>query len=190
MADSGEVTRLLNRWSSGDRKALEEVARLLYPQWRTMASGYFRQERSGHTLQPTALIHEAYLLLQKANPRGFDSRKEFLGFVAQLMRQVLVDHARRVQSLKRGGGQNRVEATDVTAEEILSAEEFLTIHTAIDELAENSERKARVIELRYFGGYSQEEVGDILGISAATVHREQRMAEAWLNRALQRAVFQ
>lgn len=188
-ATSGEITSLLDRWTGGDIAALQQVAQLLYPEWRAMAGGYFRGERTGHTLQPTALINEAYMLLSKLRPRGFGSRREFQGLVAQLMRQILVDHARRVRAAKRGGDAQAVVDANPPAEEVLSAEQFLTIHTALDELAARSARKAQVIELRYFGGLSQEEVGETLGISIATVHREQRMAEAWLNRALQREVF-
>lgn len=188
-ATSGEITRLLDLWTGGDLKALEQIARILYPEWRIMAGGYFRGERSGHTLQPTALINEAYMLLSKLRPRGFDNRREFQGLVAQLMRQILVDHARRVRAVKRGGGVEAIAGANPPSEEVMSAEQFLTLHTALDELAAKNYRKAQVIELRYFGGLSQEEVGEALGISVATVHREQRMAEAWLNRALQREVF-
>lgn len=188
-AKSGEITRLLDRWTGGDIEALRQIAKLLYPEWRVMAGGYFRGERTGHTLQPTALINEAYMLLSKLRPRGFDNRREFQGLVAQLMRQILVDHARRVKAAKRGGDAEVVADANPPASEVMSAEQFLTLHNALDELAARNERKARVIELRYFGGFSQEEVGEALGISVATVHREQRMAEAWLNRALQREVF-
>lgn len=188
-AATGEITRLLDQWTGGDAEALQRVAQLLYPEWRVMAGGYFRGERTGHTLQPTALINEAYMLLSKIRPRGFDNRREFQGLVAQLMRQVLVDHARRVKAAKRGGGAQAVPDANPAAEEVMSAEQFLTLHAALDDLAARNARKAQVIELRYFGGLSQEEVGEALGISIATVHREQRMAEAWLNRALQREVF-
>lgn len=190
-AISGEITRLLDRWTRGDIEALQQIARILYPEWRAMAGGYFKGERTGHTLQPTALINEAYMLLSKIRPRGFDNRREFQGLVSQLMRQILVDHARRVKAAKRGGDAEAVDVNKANppAEEIMSAEQFLTLHTALDDLATRSARKAQVIELRYFGGLSQEEVGETLGISVATVHREQRMAEAWLNRALQREVF-
>lgn len=188
-AKSGEITRLLDRWTDGDIEALQQIAQLLYPEWRSMAGGYFRGERTGHTLQPTALINEAYMLLSKLRPRGFDNRREFQGLVAQLMRQILVDHARRVKAAKRGGNAEVIVDANPPASEVMSAEQFLTLHTALDELAARSARKAQVIELRYFGGFSQEEVGETLGISLATVHREQRMAEAWLNRALRREVF-
>lgn len=188
-ATTGEITRLLDRWTGGDAEALRRIAQLLYPEWRVMAGGYFRGERTGHTLQPTALINEAYMLLSKIRPRGFGSRREFQGLVAQLMRQILVDHARRVKTAKRGGGVEAVAGANPPVEETMPAEQFLTLHSALDDLATRNARKAQVIELRYFAGLSQEEVGEALGISIATVHREQRMAEAWLNRALQRDVF-
>ncbi|MCC6538403.1 MAG: sigma-70 family RNA polymerase sigma factor [Bryobacterales bacterium] len=185
---AGEITVLLDRWTAGDKLALDRLAELLYPQWRSMAHNFFRQERTGHTLQPTALVHEAYAQLEKMNPRGFDSRRDFQGLMAQLMRRILVSHARGVQAQKRGGGVEKVVDAEVVAPAVQSAAaEFLALDHALEELSAFSARKAQVIELRYFGGLTQEEAGLALGISTATVHREQRMAEAWLSQALQKA---
>lgn len=182
--DKQEITRLLDRWVAGERAVLPELARILYPQWKRMAQAYFRREQAGHVLQATGLVHEAYMALADLRPRGFESRREFNALVGRLMRQILVDHARRVRSAKRGGDVPHTTADAALDVASLRAEEFLVLDDAIGRLGEMNERKAQVIELRYFGGFSLEEVADTLGVSVATVYREQRMAEAWLGRAM------
>jgi RNA polymerase sigma-70 factor (ECF subfamily) len=184
----GEVTGMLNRWASGDASVLPLLADALYPQWRRMAQAHFYREDSGHVLQPTALVHEAYLALARLRPQGFASRNELHALVAKLMRQILVDHARRVHAAKRGGGMAHVpvsdelDAADETAVE--RASRFLIIHQALGKLEEFHRRMASIIELHFFGGLTQSEIGESLGISTATVNRELRMAKAWLNSAV------
>ena len=180
----GDVTQLLARWVEGDRAALDAATRLVYAELHKIAAHYLQQERGEHTLQPTALINEAYLRLVKEDRPGFENRKKFFAFAARLMRQVLVDHARSTGAEKRGGGVAKVplnEAVDFVPDR---AHEFLALNEALDGLAEFSPRKAQVIELRYFGGLSAEETAGILDVSIATISREQRMAEAWLSNAM------
>jgi RNA polymerase sigma factor (TIGR02999 family) len=182
----GDVTQLLAQWAQGDRAALETATRMVYGELRKIADSYLSQERGEHTLQPTALINEAYLRLMKEAHASFENRKKFFAFAARLMRQVLVDHARSAGTEKRGGGVARVplnEAVDFTPDR---TQEFLVLNDALDELARLSARKAQVIELRYFGGLSVEETAEMLGVSGATISREQRMAEAWLSEAMAR----
>lgn len=184
----GEVTVMLNRWASGDASVLPLLAHALYPQWRRMAQAHFHREESGHVLQPTALVHEAYLALARLRPQGFESRNELHALVAKLMRQILVDHARRVHAAKRGGGSPHLPVTDdLDAADEMAAERasrFLIIHQALGKLEEFHQRMASIIELHFFGGLTQSEIGESLGVSTATVNRELRMAKAWLNTAL------
>lgn len=180
----GDITSLLDRWVAGEREVLPELAHALYPQWRRMAQAYFRRESPGHMLQATGLVHEAYMALAALHPRGFENRRDFNALVSRLMRQILVDHARRVQTAKRGAGVEHVDADLAPDVASAKAEEFLQLDEAIDKLAQLSDRKARVVELRYFGGFSLEEVAETLGVSVASVYREQRLAEAWLGRAM------
>jgi len=180
----GDVTQLLGQWSQGDRGALDAATRAVYAELHKIAEGYFRRERAESTLQPTALIHEAWLRLAKEEHASFENRRQFFAFAARLMRNVLVDHARSAAAEKRGGG-----AAKVTLDELISAqpdhtEEFLALNEAIEKLARLSPRKAQVIELRHFGGLNTDETAETLGVSAATVSREQRMAEAWLSQAM------
>lgn len=176
-----EVTRLLEQWAAGDDAALDRVTEALYGELRALAAAFVRRERPGHTLQPTALIHEAYLRLNVTAPQHFENRRQFMGLTAKVMRQVLVDHARRAQRAKRGGGVVTVALTGEEAGGGTPIDALLELDDALTQLAAYSERQARVLELRYFGGYGVEQVADILGISAPTVSRDQRGAEAWLN---------
>ncbi|QOY87539.1 ECF-type sigma factor [Paludibaculum fermentans] len=179
-----QVTLLLDRWAGGDAGALAKATELLYPELHRLADSYFRRERPGHTLQPTALVHEAFLRLLRIDHLEFENRRQFLGLMAQLMRQILVDYARQANAQKRGGDARHVgiDQTDIAAPDYASR--FLELNDALNQLAQISERKARILELRYFAGLSLEEVGTILEISAATVSRDQHMAEAWLNEAI------
>lgn len=180
-----QVTGLLAQWSGGDRGALDLLMPIVYSHLREMAGRQLRREHTGHTLQPTALVHEAWLKLVKQNQTSFQNRNQFFGLAARVMRQILVDHARRVTAGKRGGG-----AIKTTLEEGLHythdrADELLALDEALDKLYRLSPRKSQVIELRYFAGLNVEEMAELLGISIATVSREQRMAEAWLGSAIQ-----
>jgi RNA polymerase sigma factor (TIGR02999 family) len=181
----GQITRLLAHWAQGDRGALDLLMPMVYRELHEIAGRYLRNERSGHTLQPTALVHEAWLRLVKQDPTGFDSRKQFLALAARLMRQILVDHARGVRAGKRGGGAVKTTLPGALDYSPDRADEFLALDEAIERLARASPRKAQVIELRYFGGLNVEEMAEFLGVSIATISREQRMAEAWLGNAME-----
>lgn len=179
-AATTDVTLLLAKWSEGDTDAFDRASAIVYPELRRIADSYLRRERSGHTLQPTALIHEAFLRLTGIGNLKFESRKHFFALAAQLMRQILVDHARSMKSQKRGGGAAKYSLDAVGQYTPNVAEQFLAVHEALDELHALNPRKAQVIELRYFGGLNLEEVSEVLSISVTTAHREQRLAEAWL----------
>jgi RNA polymerase sigma-70 factor (ECF subfamily) len=180
----GDVTELLSRWGQGDRAALDEATRIVYGELHRIADGYMRRERGANTLQATALINEAFLRLVKQDSPNFDNRKKFFAFSARLMRQILVDHARTGHAEKRGGGAIPMPLEDAVAYAPERATEFLALNEALDKLERLSARKARIIELRYFGGLNVEETAEILEVSIATVSREQRMAEAWLSQAI------
>jgi RNA polymerase sigma-70 factor (ECF subfamily) len=176
----GDVTQLLAQWGHGDRAALDAATRLVYSELRKIAGSYLQRESAGHTLQPTALINEAYLRLVKGdNPGSFENRKKFFAFAARLMRQVLVDHARSAGAEKRGGAVAIVPLDDNAVCAPANGRQFLALDDALEKLAQLNPRKARVIELRYFGGLNVEETARMLDVSPATISREQRMAEAW-----------
>ena len=183
-AGTTDVTILLERWQQGDAAALDQATSIVYPELRRIANAYLRRERTTHTLQPTALVNEAFIRLTGAGRLQFESRRQFYALAAQLMRRILVDYARAVNARKRGGGMVQVSLDGLGASDPQSADRFLVLHDALERLAAFDARKARVIELRYFGGLSLEETGTILGTSTATAQREQRLAEAWLTSAL------
>jgi RNA polymerase sigma-70 factor (ECF subfamily) len=177
------LTLLLQRWSNGDASALNDITPIVYAELRKLADGYLRRERPGITLQPTELIHEAYLRLVDQKQR-IDSRRQFYGVAAHLMRLILVDQARSRNRVKRGAGAQRVALDDVTLFSPERGEDVLAIDEALDRLTKLDARKGRAIELRFFGGMSLEEVAEGLGVSVPTVVRELRLAEAWLHREL------
>lgn len=179
-----QVTQLLARWSGGDRDALDALTEAVYAELRKIADGYLKRERSGHTLQPTALVHEAWLRLAEQNPTGFANRKHFFALAAQLMRRILVDHARALSAGKRGGNVRQIMFPDVVDLTAQQADQFLILDEALTRLSVWSPRKGQVIEMRYFGGLNVEEMAELLGVSIATISREQRIAEAWLGRNL------
>jgi RNA polymerase sigma factor (TIGR02999 family) len=179
-----EITQLLRKWSEGDRAALNELMPVVYQELRKLAGGYLRGEKPGHTLQPTALINEAYLRLVKQDFPEWQSRKHFYGVAAQLMRQILVEHARARATAKRGDGAQKISLDEAPAFSQERAADLVALDDALTALADFDERKARVVELRYFGGLSVEEVAGALDISVATVGREMRMAQAWLRREM------
>jgi RNA polymerase sigma-70 factor (ECF subfamily) len=187
MADSatgGQITQMLRQWSGGDQSAADRLTPLVYEELRRLAASYMRGERPSHTLQPTALIHEAYVRLIDQGQPAWRSRTQFFRFSAHLMRQVLVDHARARNSAKRGAGLQRVTLTgaDIAAPD--SNVDLLALDHALGRLASFDERRARVLELRYFGGLSEEETAEALDISIATVRRDMRLSEAWLCKEL------
>lgn len=179
-----EITPLLMSWQQGDEKALAELLPVVYQELRKIADSYLRRERSDHTLQPTALINEAYLRLVKQDFPEWQSRRHFFGVAAQLMRQILVEHARARSAGKRGEGRkfSLDEALTFSDEK---AAELVALDDALIALAKFDERKVRIIELRYFGGLSLEETAEALGLSITTISDEQRLARAWLRREME-----
>ncbi len=185
------VTQLLVDWSKGDETALEKLMPLVYSELRRLARNYLRRERPGHTLQPTALVNEAYLKLVDQRKAKWQNRGQFYGVAAQLMRRILVDHARRHQAAKRGGSdQQRLSITsaDQLGGKQLAREpavDLLALHEALNELAEIDPHQSRIVELKFFGGLSIEETAEVMGIGHATVERDWKMARAWLRRKLE-----
>jgi RNA polymerase sigma factor (TIGR02999 family) len=181
--DSGQFTILLKDWSGGDRAALDALTPIVYHELRRLASARLRSERSGHTLQPTALIHEAYLKLVDHDQKEWHSRSHFFSVASQVMREILVDHARKHRSAKRGGGEKIAldEAVSLAPER---SKMLIDLDEALRDLARFDARKARLVELKYFGGLSGEEIAVALGISISTITRESRLAEAWLQRRM------
>ena len=178
------VTKLLVDWSSGNKEALDLLTPLVYQELRKIAAGYLSHERDAATLQPTALVHEAYVRLVSQDMPDWESRSHFFGVAAHLMRQILVDHARKHQRQKRGAGMAKVPLEDALSFAAEKSSGIVALDDALTELAKIDERKSKVIELRFFGGMSVEETAQALGISVATVGREQRMAEAWLHKEM------
>jgi RNA polymerase sigma factor (TIGR02999 family) len=184
MSRTHEITELLQAWSNGDSEALAKLIPLVDHELRNIAHAYMNREQSGHTLQTTALVAEALIRLIQAENINWESRKHFYALVAKRMRQVLIEHARQQLTKKRG---NRAEHVDVTAAVFLSteaSEELIMLDEALVKLAKIDERKAKIVEYRYFGGFTLDEVADILGVAVTTVEREWRLARAWLKREI------
>ena len=187
MRSDEKITQLLIDWGKGDQAALERLMPLVYSQLRRLASNYLRRERVGHTLQPTALVNEAYLKLIDQKNAKWQNRAQFFGISAQLMRRILVDHARQRQAVKRGGSdQQRLSITSAQADVIHQPEiDLLALNEALDELAQMDPQQSRIVELKFFGGLSIDETAEVLGISHATVERDWKSARAWLRRQLE-----
>ena len=180
----GEVTALLAAWSAGDREALAELIPLVYGDLRRRAEGLLRKERSGHTLQPTALVNEAYLKLVDQRRVPWQNRAHFLAVAARAMRQVLVDYARRRRAGKRGAGETLVVFDEAKAATPPRNLDLLALDQALDRLSALDERQSRLVEMRIFAGLTIDEAAEALGISPATVSREWKHAEAWLHREI------
>jgi RNA polymerase sigma-70 factor, ECF subfamily len=180
-----EITPLLLRWSQGDQAALDQLLPVVYQELRKLAQGYLRRERADHTLQPTALINEAYLRLIKQDFPEWQSRRHFFGVAAQLMRQILVEHARTRAAGKRGGGGQKYSLDEALTFSDEKAAELVALDDALIALAKFDERKVRLIELRYFAGLSLEETAAAMELSIATIGHEMRLARAWLRRAME-----
>jgi RNA polymerase sigma factor (TIGR02999 family) len=179
-----EVTLLLQAWGSGDAGALDRVLPAVYEELRQQARRYMDRERPGHTLQTTALVHEAYLRLADQRDARWESRGQFFGVAAQVMRRVLVDHARTQGAAKRGGGKVVVALGEATAMAPEPDADVVALDEALTRLAALDPRQARVVELRYFAGLGIDETAEVLGVSRATANREWAMARAWLRREL------
>ena len=187
MADVGEVTRLLQSASQGDAAARATLFDVLYRELRRLAEAAMRAERANHTLQPTALVHEAYLRLAGDQGR-FDSRAHFLGVAASAMRRVLVDHARGRNAHKRGSGATLVTLDDVEdlPQPVAEDVDLVVLDDALSRLAALDARQGQIVELRFFGGLSVEETAAVLGVSERTIKREWQMSRAWLRREMSR----
>lgn len=183
MTSGGEVTQLLREMRRGNRTAAERVLPLLYGELHRLAEGYMRRERPDHTLQATALIHEAYLRLAGEQIEWQD-RTHYIGFAAHVMRQVLVDHARAHQAERRAGRLQRVELREELAISPERLDEVVSVDAALNRLAADNERQARVVELRYFGGLTVEQVAEVLSIAPRSVKRDWSLARIWLAREL------
>ncbi len=183
MSREGDVSILLRAWSDGDQNALDKLAPIVYDELRRLARYYLHQERPGHSLQATALVNEAYLRLVDYKRMRWGNRAHFFAVSAQLMRRILVDHARR-HNLKRGGGVQHVELEDVAVVGGDRAENLIALDDALQSLARMDARKARVVELRFFGGLSVEETAEVLQIAPVTVMRDWSSARAWLYREM------
>ena len=178
-----DLTALLRDASEGDQTALDRLMPLVYGELRKIAASYLRQERKDHTLQPTALVHEAYLRLTHQKDVAWQNRAHFFGIAAQMMRRILVDHARKRQAAKRDASAWKVATAEVDggAE---SAPELLALDRALEELEKIDPQQAKIVELRFFGGLTVEETAEVAGISPRTVKREWRTAKAWLRREI------
>jgi len=182
----GHVTQLLLAWGDGDRAALEGLVPVVYGELRRIAGRYLRRERLDHTLQPTALVHEAYLKLIDQQRARWQNRAQFFGVAAQLMRRVLVDHAREHAAAKRGGGVRPVTLLDAAGALPARGIDVLALDEALARLTALYPEQGRLVELRYFGGLTIEETGEVLGLSPATVKRQWATARAWLLANLER----
>jgi len=178
------VTGLLDAWSRGDQDALNKLMPLVYDELRTLAHHSMSREDAGHTLQTTALVNEAYLRLVDQKQSHWRNRAQFVGVAAQLMRRILIDHARSRAYAKRGGGVRPVELDEAAVLSPTQAEAVLAVDEALQRLATFDARKARIVELRYFGGLTVEETAEVLKISPITVMRDWSFAKAWLHREL------
>ena len=182
-ADTGRISQLLQQWAGGDLQAREDLVPLVYQELRKRAVAYLRRERRDHTLQPTALVNEAYIRLMGQRRVTWLNRAQFFGVAAQIMRRILVDHARERQAAKRPGGVRVTLDDGMRTVQPLDCE-LLMLDDALQELARIDERQAHIVELKYFGGLSEEEVAAVLSLSRATITREWQSARAWLYRRM------
>ena len=181
---SREITQLLLAWSDGDKQALDRLVPLVYDELRRLAQNYMRKERAGQTLQTTALIHEAYLRLIDADRVQWRNRAHFFGIAARLMRQILVARARERGCQKRGGGAEHVSLDEAMVIDERLDEDLVALDEALGELSQFDARMAQVVEMRFFGGLTEEEIAAALDVSTKTVRRDWRLARSWLRRKL------
>jgi RNA polymerase sigma factor (TIGR02999 family) len=183
---SGDVTKLLRHWRTGDEKALGELLPLVYNELRRVARAALRRERPDHTLQSTALVHEAYLRLMGSEPPELRNRPHFIAVASRLIRQVLVDYARERGAAKRDGGC-RIAAEYLEGLAVADDAELLELDEALNDLYRTDERQAKIVDMKFFGGLSSPEVSEVLGLSRVTVDRDWATARAWLHRQLNRS---
>lgn len=182
-ASQSEITQLLIRWSGGDKGALDELVPLIYDEVRRLANYYLSRQRPGHTLQATALVNEAFIKLIDMKNVNWQNRAHFFAVAAKIMRNILIDHARSHQRIKRGGGQP-ITLDDVAVIAQEQASELIALDEALKSLASIDLRKSEIVELRFFGGLTIDETAEVLKVSTPTIQREWRMAKAWLYREL------
>lgn len=182
-----EVTQLLIDWSKGDQNALEELTPLVEAELRRLARHYLARENSGHTLQTSALINEAYIRLINQRDMAWQNRAHFFGVAARIMRHILIDHARNYRYAKRGGGVRNLPLDEAVMFQVERARELVALDDALKKLTALDERKSNIVELRFFGGLTIEETAETLKISPMTVTREWRSARAWLRREIQKS---
>src|SRR4026209_709537 len=183
-AQTHQVTQLLIAWSNGDQSAFEQLMPLIDEELRRLAHRYMSRERAGHTLQTTALVNEAFLRLVNRKNLQWQNRAHFFGIAAQLMRTILVDHARSHASVKRGGGARKLELDEALVVSQQKASEVVALDEALKQLALIDPRQSRIVELRFFGGLTVEEAAEVLHVSPVTIKREWSSAKAWLYRNL------
>ena len=183
-SDTPRITQLLIEWNEGRRDALEDLLPLVYRELRRLAARHLRHERGDHTLQPTALVHEAYVRLVDQRQVRWQNRAHFYGVAAHIMRRILVDHARARKTDKRGAGWQRVTLIDGKTPTLSADVEVLALDEALHRLAAFDPQQERIVELRYFGGLTIDEAAEVIGISTATVKREWAIAKAWLRAQL------
>lgn len=184
MTDSHLLTGLLTRWAAGDRAALDELTPAVYDELRRLARGQLRGERAGHTLDPTALVHEAFLRLGDYDRISWQDRAHFFSIASMTMRRVLVDYARRRRAAKRGGSAVAVTLAESRTPGDSVDVDLIALDEALSQLGQQDPRQCRVVEMRYFGGLTHEEIAEMLDVSLATVNRDWRVAKLWLRRAL------
>jgi RNA polymerase sigma-70 factor (ECF subfamily) len=185
--EPADITRLLQKWQDGNRDALDELVPLVFGELHLLASRYLARERRGHTLQPTALVNEAYLKLSGQREVDWQNRAHFFGIAAQVMRRILVDHARRARRDKRGGDTPRLvlaDAASVAGEAVIDPIDAVALDRALSRLERVDAQQARIVELRFFGGMTIEETAEVMRLSSGTVKRDWSVARAWLYREL------
>lgn len=183
--ESPQITRILAAWKEGDPDALARLTPLVYDELHRLAAAYLATERQGHLLQPTALVNEAFLRLMQWQPEVWQSRGQFFGVSATLMRRILVQFAREQRALKRGGGAFQLSLADLDDAPAAQSEvDLVSVDDALERLAALDSRQARIVEMRFFGGLSHEEIASLMEVSLSTVRREWRMARAWLHQQL------
>ncbi len=182
MTSNQDITRLLVQWKNGNETALVQLVPLVYQELRTLARSYLRRERRDHTLQATALVHELFMRLAKEGLTDWKDRAHFFGVAARAMRQILVAHARQHRALKRGGGVGKLEVADVPDPSVNADVDLTDLDAALSSLAERDPLQAKIVELRFFGGYTIKETAELVGRSPATVSREWELARIWLYR--------
>ncbi len=186
VSEDQPITLLLHDLAGGDKTALDRLIPLFYTELRKIADGFLRSERPGHTLQPTALVHELYARMLAQQQPDFRNRAHFLGVAAKVMRQILIDHARAKFAAKRGGVHPRYSLNEASEASIEKPAEIIAVDDALHELERQDPRKATLIEMRFFGGMTAEESAEVMNLDVTAVRRELRVAQAWLQRELDR----